>query len=170
MQEDTHVLTLDTTNLELELSKYKSDLAKKNIYAEKLNEQYFSEFIQAPMTELKTMYKDSLGDRERINNFVWFQTSIGHTELYDLQIATAAMLDIQAKIALAEENEQETIFKNQNEFTKNQEEITKLQKQIGTVLNQIATSKIYARKAGCLIMKTVSDVFVERGDVLFEIA
>jgi hypothetical protein len=169
MQPETQVLKMDTKNLEFELVKYQGEIEKRAIYSERLDPGYINDFVLTPMKQLQDMYAQSFTDVSLILEHQKAEAELGLAILSDLEIAQAVVDDTTAKQAAAAESILKKTAEIDAERSRIEAEINKLKQQIVLTEQQIRNATIKALNRGCVIMKTNCNVFVERGDLLFEV-
>lgn len=164
------VLLLDTLDLELELAKYEGKLELADLSAQRLADEYVTQFVTGPMNQVIGFRGQSEAFAQEVAQIATNKFGAGFpTGAPDQQQSLSHLNKTSAQKslaidALAKKQEQITV-----ERAKNDAEKTELQKKIAAVNNQIQFCSILSPISGVLRLHVAEGIFVEKGDILFEV-
>jgi multidrug resistance efflux pump len=163
------ILRLDTSDLEMKKARYEVDRSKLARYSEQLTPDYTQKFLIAPIDYLLMKYSGSFDNANRIVDFVHLQVNVGHMLLKDLEKVTANLDDMLALISTASESKEKKTDEITSEQATVAAQLDRYSKMINLVQKQIGEAAIDALADGCVVMHVEAGIFVERGDLLFDV-
>lgn len=172
------VLRLDTMDLESELARDKCELDLTFISAEKLDDKYLNRFIlclqddNAQPCPMNAMLKIHQGIAEARVNFE--NTEKAYVQGGNLDHATYELSQAHTQEAMATVNQDlDQIVKKTEEINKQRAtsdaKILDLRRKIEIAQHQIELCTILSPGSGKVVIHVASGIFVEKGDLLFEV-
>jgi len=161
------ILKLDSLNFEREQQKAQVHLRLLDIAAERLTDDYLNAFVYGPMQSMITFRSTVVSDRQAMRDDVAGRIGVPQPTIDGAE----AKLD-EAKAELS--NAVDSLARKKLEIAKQkldkEAERTQLTQSVQFMQRLIDLSTIVAPVAGKIDLGTVAGVFVERGDLLFEIS
>jgi multidrug resistance efflux pump len=164
------VLLLDTLDLEWELASYEEKLELANLSTQRVTDDYVTQFVTRPISQLIASRKEAETFAQKIfdttQNFFKAGANVSAADVQTAQshLNKTSAQKFSAIDALAKKNSQIAV-----ERAKNDAEKTELRKKIRIVKTQIERCSILSPGAGTIQLHVAEGIFVEKGDLLFEV-
>lgn len=160
------ILKLDSLDFERELQKAQFQLKLLDIAAERLTDDYLNDFVYGPMQSMIDFRSKVMDERAAVRDYV--ATDVGSDP--------AKIADAEAKLdaANAEKlNAVDSLARKKldvaNQKQDKEAEHAQATQSVGFMQKLIELSTLVAPVTGKVSVRTVAGVFVEKGDLLFEI-
>jgi multidrug resistance efflux pump len=163
------VLILDTSELEEELARYNGRAGLAKISAERLTDAYLNQFVTGPLNQLIALRTQDEQNAQRTAEQVQNQYDAGIASQLDTEQATSSTQKASAQRFSAIDTLSKKNVQIVQERAKSAAEINDLQQKIAILQVQIKLSTILSPRAGVLQLNVTTGIFVEKGDVLFEV-
>jgi multidrug resistance efflux pump len=174
------VLHLDPLDFESELAKYECDLDLTLISDKKLRDQYLNQFViclqgsvdnqVCPLNTLLRLKREIFATAINVANDIETAVPGGAAMEADLELATSQVDKQAASVNQTLHQIAKMTDQIREQRALNEAKILSLRRQIEITQHQIELYTIVAPSAGSVAVKIFSDMFVEKGDLLFEIA
>ena len=173
------VLRLDTLDLTSELARYQCELDLENISAQRLDDNYLNRFVlcvqsaadqSCPLNKLLEMRRQAADASVNEGYNVQTYYEAGTKSETDVLQANARTEKRVAAVEQTLDDIDKTTTKIRERRALNEAKIARYRKQIDVVQRQIELCTILAPGNGRVTVPVVPGIFVEKGDLLFEIA
>jgi multidrug resistance efflux pump len=165
------VLNLDTLDLEWELASYEEKLELANLSAERLADDYTTRFVTGPMNQAITFRQENETFAEAIFEITRKEFNAGYADINAADLDTA---DSNLHKAIAQKfSAVDALAKKKNQLAmeqaKNDAERLELGEKITIAKTQIERCSILSPSDGTIWLHVAEGMFVEKGDLLFEV-
>jgi multidrug resistance efflux pump len=164
------VLILDTLDLDWELASYEEKLVLANLSSQRLADEYITQFVTGPIKQLIESRKEdetfaqSIFDTTQDLFKAGLNVGAADVKTAESHLNNTSAQKFSAIDALTKKNSHIAA-----ERAKNDAEKTELREKIRIVKTQIHSCSILSPRAGTIQLHVAEGVFVERGDLLFEV-
>jgi multidrug resistance efflux pump len=164
------VLKMGSLEVERQLMRYSMQLKILDLTDERLTSEYLDKYVFGPMEALKSFRQSTVGTASASLDWLQGQQRFsGAVSQQDIQKAEAGEKEQDAELL----NSDDSLAKKKLDIEKQkaaaQIERAQLTKTVALMRNLIEISTIVSPSSGRVQFHTVAGVFVEKGDLLFEV-